>query len=264
MMLDLDGFKTVNDVLGHAAGDDLLVEVAARLRGCVRPGDTLARLGGDEFAIVLPGADTSVAREVAERVLEALGRSVPVRGKDVVIGASIGIAAYDGEPSCPEELFQQADKAMYEAKRGGRGRYEVFGPDLRSASAALLADVGVADGRAWAEYMRTLRAEIAESKQSGRLPAGLRAPAGVHRTLEQLLTAIEELPAGPSTADLPLPDRTALQEFVFHQTAVHHWADSLAAQGVLRSRRPPSADRFWTRLALASTDPADRPAGSRP
>lgn len=255
LVLDLDGFKTVNDVLGHGPGDDLLVRVADRLRGCIRPGDTLVRLGGDEFAVVLPEAGAEEARGVAERILQALHAPLLVAGREIAVGASIGIAAAPDGPVSLDELLGQADQAMYEAKRGGRGRVEVFTPGLRSATGDVLRDVDPAECRAWAAYVRALRAEIAATKDAGVLPAGTRAPESVQRTLQLLLTAIDEVPADRTVVDLPLPGLTALQEFFYHHNAVQHWADALVSDGILDVEPSRLARRFWNRLGLRLTDP---------
>ncbi len=125
LFLDLDGFKAVNDGLGHDAGDALLVAVAARLAGLVRPGDIVARLGGDEFVILcdnLQGGQR-VAEALAERVQRVLAEPFVVLGTLLMISASIGVALAPAGPD-PEALLAQADSAMYAAKRRGRSRYE--------------------------------------------------------------------------------------------------------------------------------------------
>jgi diguanylate cyclase (GGDEF)-like protein/PAS domain S-box-containing protein len=135
LLLDLDGFKTVNDSLGHSSGDQVLVTVAERLTSCLRPGDTAARLGGDEFAILLPKAGgPRTARAVAERLLKTFERPVHVAGKDFVVQASIGIATPALGSLSAEELLRNADAAMYEAKAAGRGRYSVFERAMYSAA----------------------------------------------------------------------------------------------------------------------------------
>ena len=124
MLLDLDRFKAVNDTHGHAVGDALLKEVAARLRGLVRETDTVARLGGDEFVILLdnPASDEEVAR-IAARIVASLGEPMLCGGKLVQIGTSIGIARYPIEGETPSDLIRNADAAMYTAKAGGKNTF---------------------------------------------------------------------------------------------------------------------------------------------
>jgi diguanylate cyclase (GGDEF)-like protein len=133
--IDLDGFKTVNDSLGHEAGDHLIREVAARLSTAVRGSDTVARLGGDEFAILLEHNDRPLdeAVVVAERVLEVLCMPVQLGDNLLSISASLGIAAADRD-STSSSLLRNADIAMYRAKIGGRGRWVVFDPAMRTAA----------------------------------------------------------------------------------------------------------------------------------
>ena len=133
MFIDLDDFKTVNDSLGHAAGDRVLAEVGKRLAGAVRPVDTVARFGGDEFAVLLDGVDDSAeAAGVAGRVLQALESQFHVDGKQVYPRASVGICLADGDPRTPdaEELLRNADVAMYMAKRDNKGSYRIFEPAM--------------------------------------------------------------------------------------------------------------------------------------
>ena len=131
LMLDLDRFKVVNDLHGHAVGDRLLVELAGRLRQGVRPGDTVARLGGDEFAVLLPAADEDDAVPIAERLLAAMNDPWRIENIPVTVGASIGIAVADPPPAGnADQLYRDADTAMYAGKRGGRGGYRVFTPAL--------------------------------------------------------------------------------------------------------------------------------------
>jgi diguanylate cyclase (GGDEF)-like protein len=131
LLLDLDGFKHLNDSLGHDHGDRLLVSVARRLRRCLRGEDTVARLGGDEFAILLEEVgDLSEALRVAERVAAALRVPVQLAEQEVFAGASIGIALSSSADDRPEDLLRFADVAMYRAKETGKGCYEVFYPGM--------------------------------------------------------------------------------------------------------------------------------------
>ncbi len=149
LVLDLDGFKTVNDSLGHAAGDRLLVEVGSRLRNATRGSDTVARLGGDEFAVLLERVrDDGDATIVAERIIAALGAPVPLEGATVghaFVGASVGVArraalaeVAGGEVADVDALLRDADVAMYRAKGRGKGRYAVFDPSMHAAAVARL------------------------------------------------------------------------------------------------------------------------------
>lgn len=124
LLLDLDGFKAVNDRLGHAAGDDLLRQVADRLDDVTREGDLIARVGGDEFAIIAHGADTTTARRLAERVVERVGLPYILLGSPALAGTSVGIktVAPGDRQRDPEMLRRAADDALYAAKHAGKGR----------------------------------------------------------------------------------------------------------------------------------------------
>jgi diguanylate cyclase (GGDEF)-like protein len=137
MFLDLDDFKGVNDTLGHAAGDALLVTVAERLRASLREDDLAARLGGDEFAVLLEHAPTAVeAERAAERVLGGLVAPLSVEGHVVRAHASIGVALATGGAATAAELLRNADLAMYAAKAGGRSRCAIFSPGMQDAELA--------------------------------------------------------------------------------------------------------------------------------
>ena len=139
MFVDLDGFKLVNDVLGHDRGDVLLVNAAARLRNAVRSHDMVARFGGDEFVILLQHvSDRGELHELAQRILDALTAPIHVGGEPAHVGASIGIATASGPDDDPDALIRNADAAMYRAKERGRGRYEFFRPDVSPARHRML------------------------------------------------------------------------------------------------------------------------------
>jgi diguanylate cyclase (GGDEF)-like protein/PAS domain S-box-containing protein len=138
LFLDLDHFKEINDTLGHAAGDALLIAVAERLRGALRPQDTAARLGGDEFAILVEDIQSVSAIEiVAARILEAMERTFEVCGHIVHAGASIGVAIAGPDHAAPELIIRDADFAMYRAKQDGGGRFEIFDKQLKVQVASL-------------------------------------------------------------------------------------------------------------------------------
>jgi diguanylate cyclase (GGDEF)-like protein len=129
LIVDVDGFKQINDLYGHAAGDELLNSVARRLSQCTRTGDTVARLGGDEFALVLPGTGHTSAAQVAQRVIDALAEPSLAGGTLVTVGASVGVAVGSAGEQ-PEDLMRRADAALYAAKRSGRGRYVTYSASL--------------------------------------------------------------------------------------------------------------------------------------
>jgi two-component system cell cycle response regulator len=128
MYLDLDGFKLINDTLGHDAGDLLLCLVAARLVGAVRQEDTVARLGGDEFVIALPElSDDDPVAELVSKVVQAVSQPYRIQGRDVSITASVGVSIYPTHGEDVEALMKNADLALYEAKRSGKNDYRISG-----------------------------------------------------------------------------------------------------------------------------------------
>jgi diguanylate cyclase (GGDEF)-like protein len=137
-LLDVDQFKTINDSLGHEAGDDLLIALSARLQHVVRGSDTVARLGGDEFVVVCEVESEAEAFGVAERIADAWERPIPVAaGGEIFVSASIGITVAN-RPQSAETMLREADAAMYRAKEGGRGRYELFDEEMRQHAFARL------------------------------------------------------------------------------------------------------------------------------
>ncbi len=130
LALDLDRFKAVNDALGHAAGDALLVQVAARLRACARASDTVARIGGDEFIIVQAGRQPEAAEALAGRLVAALAEPFALDGQEVRTGTTVGIALPTAECDTAEELMRDADTALYRAKSAARGTIRLFEPEM--------------------------------------------------------------------------------------------------------------------------------------
>jgi diguanylate cyclase (GGDEF)-like protein len=154
LFVDLDGFKDVNDTFGHAAGDVLLRTVADRLRTCRRADDTVARLAGDEFAVLLPDAGGEDVIGIAQRVLDSLDEPVTLAEERVRIVASVGVAVFPDDGFTADELLASADAAMYRAKEGGGGRYEVFNVALAThAHARLRLESALYDGMARGELV---------------------------------------------------------------------------------------------------------------
>jgi diguanylate cyclase (GGDEF)-like protein len=135
LFIDLDDFKTINDSLGHAAGDELLVAAASRLRACLRPEDLVARLGGDEFAVMVEDAEDAEAAavRVARRIMDAFVLPVSVGAESVAVYLSVGIATSHAGDASAEELIRDADVAMYKAKTTGKGHFQVFHPSMGAA-----------------------------------------------------------------------------------------------------------------------------------
>ncbi len=134
LLLDLDGFKAVNDTIGHAPGDDVLRAVAERISACLRPGDTAARMGGDEFAVLLDDvASVDEAVAVAQRLVERIQAPYRLAGRTLSLNACIGIAECRDPDTTASEMLSDADMAMYVAKSRGPGEHQVFTPELRTA-----------------------------------------------------------------------------------------------------------------------------------
>ena len=140
-VMDLNRFKEINDTLGHGCGDELLRQVAARLRGALRASDFVARLGGDEFAILLPGADNAAALQVIQRALADLATPFEIEDHALDVGGSVGIAVYPTHGEDADTLMRHADVAMYVAKRAGTG-YAVYNAAHDQHSSARLTLMG--------------------------------------------------------------------------------------------------------------------------
>ena len=139
LFLDIDHFKTINDTQGHNVGDRLLIEVARRLRSCVREGDSMARLGGDEFVVVLEdlsgetGEAATQSELVAEKIRSELARPYDLKDREFLCSVSIGISLFKGHHEIAEELLQKSDVAMYQAKTAGRNTIRFFDPQMQAA-----------------------------------------------------------------------------------------------------------------------------------
>jgi diguanylate cyclase (GGDEF)-like protein len=162
LFIDLDDFKTVNDSLGHSAGDALLIAVAERLGGCLRDGDIASRLGGDEFAVLLDGIEgIETAVVVADRILQSLDRPVSVGGQNLTVAASIGLAIGGADTGADAAtLMRNADTAMYGAKAHGKGCWVLFSPEMHEAALVrqdLMRDlVGALDNEEFVVYFQPL------------------------------------------------------------------------------------------------------------
>jgi len=169
LFMDLDRFKVVNDSLGHAAGDSLLVAVADRIKASVRPNDTIARFGGDEFVILCEDiTDEKQTEEISQRLLENINRPIPLEEGEVYVTASIGVAKSLAGEDTPETILRDADTAMYRAKDGGRNRMEVFDERTHARAVANL-ETGNAMFRALDQNEFRVRYQPVISLASGRL-----------------------------------------------------------------------------------------------
>ena len=138
LFLDLDDFKTVNDTLGHAVGDELLVQVADRIRSSIRPGDLPTRLGGDEFAVIVRDVDPASAEDVADRLVEAFRLPFAIAGREIFVRGSVGIAFAQPGVRTANELLRRADVAMYNAKESGKGSRSVYSSSMNEQVAQRL------------------------------------------------------------------------------------------------------------------------------
>ena len=139
LFIDLDRFKYVNDSLGHLIGDELLKEISSRLRDCMRPSDIVARLGGDEFTILVEGKyDSHEVTRIAERIQKKFSIPFDIRGHEIYSSASIGILNAEEKHQTSEDVMRDADTAMYQAKRAGKARHEIFDEKMHSAAKEIL------------------------------------------------------------------------------------------------------------------------------
>jgi diguanylate cyclase (GGDEF)-like protein len=135
LFIDLDLFKRINDTLGHSVGDEVLQEMARRLKLCVREGDTVSRMGGDEFTVIQPALhDAEDALRLARRIVESLRAPFAAGGRELYVTSSIGIAIFPDDGASPEELLRHADTAMYRAKDLGRNSYQLYNASMNAES----------------------------------------------------------------------------------------------------------------------------------
>ncbi|RZU33647.1 putative bifunctional diguanylate cyclase/phosphodiesterase [Blastococcus saxobsidens] len=239
LLLDLDDFKDVNDTRGHAAGDELLLAFAERLRGCVRPGDVVARTAGDEFAVVVTG-DVQSARAVGERILRSLSLPVSLDGGPVTVHGSIGVAGPDDERTAGA-LLRNADLAMHLAKAQGKNRLVVYADGMAATArrrAELQQDLQVAvEGEQLAvHYQPTVR--LSDGRTTG-----FEALVRWHHPLHGLVSPAEFIPLAEESGAI-----TAIGRWVLHEAV---------AQGAAWSRETGEPLRMAVNLSprqMADTD----------
>jgi diguanylate cyclase (GGDEF)-like protein/PAS domain S-box-containing protein len=244
LYVDLDGFKAVNDSVGHQAGDHLLTQAARRLQSALRSTDTAARLGGDEFAVLVCGADEEQAMEIAERLIGTLCDPYHVDGAEVRVGASVGIAF--AEPGgTAEELMRNADLAMYRAKQAGKGRVELYAPRLR-AEAVRRTELATRLHQALHDGEFTLLHQPVVELSGGRI-AGVEAQARWRSAQGILFTPAEFLRAAEDTDRTCELGRWQLEQAVV-QAALRYGAGhrvpvtvKLSARRLLHRDLPPDA-----------------------
>ncbi|HMC79459.1 MAG TPA: bifunctional diguanylate cyclase/phosphodiesterase, partial [Acidimicrobiia bacterium] len=211
VFIDLDRFKVVNDSLGHAAGDDLLVQVSRRFQSALRQGDTLARFGGDEFVVLLEDLDSEAeAACIVERLLDSLTEPFPLGARELVVTASAGVVIGDGTHLGPEECVREGDVAMYRAKARGGGCFEIFRHDLEGGGLPRLdleLDLrrALADGELEVHYQPVVRTR-------GQAVVGVEALVRWRHPVRGLISPAEFVPLAEETG-LILP----LGQFVLEQ-----------------------------------------------
>lgn len=268
IVVDLDGFKNVNDTLGHSAGDELLRVAAQRLLGCVREDDVAARLGGDEFAIMIGSVDQDDAVAIARRIVEVLQDPFTAVDHHLTVGASVGIA-HGGRHGSADGLLRDADIAMYVAKRTGKNRVEVFEPEMRvkaSHRTALQQELARAVERGEIDVayqpvidLGTRRPGMLEALARWRRPGQPPVPADVFIALAEESGAINKIGlevlrracrAGERWRHLPgYSDLGIAVNVSVHQIIAGHLADHVV--GALRDTGLPAS-----RLALEITESA--------
>lgn len=228
MFVDLDHFKNINDTLGHLIGDELLKEVAKRMRSIMREEDTISRLGGDEFILLLPGTDADGAAQVAEKLLWAVAQHYQIAQHELIVTPSIGIAMYPGDGEDFDTLSKRADAAMYRAKHDGRNNYRFFTSEMQQHSARNL-QLGNALRRVLERDQLHLHYQPQISLESGRI-IGVEALLRWHHPEMGMISPAEFIPvAEDSGLILPIGEwvlRSAVRQ-------LKSWMDSGIAQMVM-------------------------------
>ena len=230
LFIDFDDFKAVNDNLGHAAGDRLLMEIAGRLRTCVRPGDVVARLGGDEFTLLLEEiSGLPDAEHAARRIQAALVAPIAIEGRGIVATASIGVALSEPDYGQVQDLLRDADLAMYHAKEQGRARYQVFDVAMRDSAQARFGME--ADLRTALEHgeLRLVFQPIVELQTGG--VHGFEALLRWHRPKRGVILPPEFVPLAEQTGLIIPIGRWVLQEAC---RQARGWHDAFPAAGPVR------------------------------
>ena len=236
LVIDVDDFKDVNDSLGHEGGDALLIQLAQRLRGCVRGHDLVARLGGDEFAIVVTDEGGTATDDVARRIQDTLRDPFCIDDVRLKVTVSMGAAQRNAGTADPAELMRQADFAMYMAKHGGKGRYQLF------------------DARGYDEmtYRAALRADLATAVQGGQLRLDYQ-PVVNLGTGE--IAGVEALVRWehPTLGRLGPADFISLAEETGEIGPIGCWVLDTASRHVAGWRRSPgTAEDFWVSVNLST------------
>jgi diguanylate cyclase (GGDEF)-like protein/PAS domain S-box-containing protein len=246
MFVDLDRFKVVNDSLGHMKGDDLLRQVAARLKSCLRKGDTLARVGGDEFIVLLPELrERTMAKIVADKFLQSLSECFVIDDTRLYVSASIGIAIFPEDGATIDDLVRHADIAMYQVKSGGKNGYCFFDSSMQDAAREKV--------RVEHELRKALQAGELEMYYQPQIDVATGAMVGAEALMRWnhpergLLSAAEFLPLAEETG-LMIPLTDWMLNAVCHD--LRHWTDSGCAMQVSINLSPTCLGRedFLTKL----------------
>lgn len=223
LFVDLDRFKIINDSLGHAVGDELLLALARRLETCLRAGDTLARLGGDEFTVLLDAINGhDDALRVAERIQEVLSQPFKLAGHEMTMSASIGIAFSDAGENMAEDLLRDADTAMYQAKALGKAQYQIFDKDMHAHAVRLQQLESELRGAIEREELR-VHYQPTVSLESGRI-SGFEALVRWQHPERGLIPPIDFLPNAEDTGMIIEIDRWVLRQAC---QQMREWQDRL-------------------------------------